>query len=464
MPGALEYLERHRTRFLEQLFELLRIPSISASPEHAGEVERCAGWLADHLRSIGLEHVQILSTGGHPVVYADWLHAEQRPTVLIYNHYDVQPVDPLEEWQSPPFEPIVRDGRIYGRGSADDKGQLLIHVKALEALLRTEGALPVNVKILYEGEEEIGSEHLDAFLAAQRELLRADVVLVSDTAMFEAGLPSICYALRGLAYFQIDLEGPNTDLHSGTYGGAVANPTEILAWLIAQLKREDGRIAVPGFYDDVRPLSERERAEIARLPFNEEAYRRELGVGSLWGEAGHSVLERLWARPTLEVNGIWGGFQGVGSKTVIPARAGAKLSCRLVPDQDPAQVTAQVESFLRSICPTSVRLRFTRMAGGRASITPLDHPAVSAAMRALRAGFGAEPVFIRAGGSIPVVASFQTLLNLPTVLMGFGLPGENNHAPNEWFALENFVGGLKSSLHWWHELAATSQVQQTGDP
>ena len=458
MPGALEYLEQHQSRFLEELFELLEIPSISASPEHRGEVERCAHWLADHLRSIGLEHVQVLPTGGHPVVYADWLHAENRPTVLIYNHYDVQPVDPLDEWKSPPFEPVLRDGRIYGRGSADDKGQLLIHLKAIEALLKTEGALPVNLKILYEGEEEIGSEHLDSFLAAQRDLLRADVVLISDTAMFERGMPSICYALRGLAYFQVDLDGPSTDLHSGTYGGAVANPAEILARLIAQLKHDDGRIAVPGFYDDVRPLSDRERAEIARLPFDEDAYRRELGVGGLWGETGYSVLERLWARPTLEVCGLWGGFQGAGSKTVIPARASAKLSCRLVPDQDPERVTSQVEAFLRSICPHSVKLRFTPMAGGRASITALDHPAVAAAMRALRAGFGAEPVFIRAGGSIPVVASFQHLLNLPTVLMGFGLPGENNHAPNEWFALENFVGGLKSSLHWWREVAESSPL------
>jgi acetylornithine deacetylase/succinyl-diaminopimelate desuccinylase-like protein len=452
MSEALEYLEQHRARFLEELFALLCIPSISSSPEHQGEVARCAEWLADHLRTIGFEQVEVLPTAGHPVVYADWLHAPGRPTVLIYNHYDVQPVDPLDEWQTPPFEPTVREGQLYARGAADDKGQLLIHLKALEALLQTEGGLPVNVKILYEGEEEIGSEHLEPFLAAERERLAADLVLISDTAMFERGLPSICYGLRGLAYFQVDLEGPASDLHSGSYGGAVANPAEVLARLIAQLKDDQGRIVVPGFYDEVRPLSDQERAEFARLPFDEARYKRELGVEALWGEAGFSVLERLWARPTLEVCGLWGGFQGAGSKTIIPARASAKLSCRLVPDQDPERVTRLVEQHLRALCPASVRLRFTPMAGGRPSITPLDHPAVGAAQRALRAGFDAEPVFIRAGGSIPVVASFESLLGLPTVLMGFGLPDERNHAPNERFDLGNFAGGLRSSLHWWREL------------
>jgi acetylornithine deacetylase/succinyl-diaminopimelate desuccinylase-like protein len=454
MSGALEYVEQHRARFLDQLFELLRIPSISSSPEHRGDVRRCADWLADHLSAIGLEHAEVLPTEGHPVVYADWLHAPGRPTVLIYNHYDVQPVDPLEEWQTPPFEPTIRDGRLYARGSADDKGQLLIHVKALEALLATEGRLPVNVKLLYEGEEEIGSEHLELFLAAERKRLTADVVLVSDTSMFDRGLPSICYGLRGLTYFQVDLQGPASDLHSGSYGGAVANPAEMLARLIAQLKDDQGRITVPGFYDDVRPLGEQERAEIARLPFDEARYQRELGVEALWGEAGFSVLERIWARPTLEVCGLWGGFQGAGSKTIIPARASAKLSCRLVPDQDPERVSRLIEQHLQAICPASVRLTFTPMAGGQPSITPLDHPAVGAASRALRAGFGSAPVFIRAGGSIPVVASFQSLLGLPTVLMGFGLPDEHSHAPNEWFDLDNFAGGLRTSVHWWYEVGA----------
>src|SRR5712691_2784100 len=340
--AALAYLEQHRQRFLDDLFELLRIPSVSALPAHRSDVGRCAEWLAEHMRGIGLEHVEVLPTAGHPVVYADWLHAPGRPTVLVYNHYDVQPVDPLDEWESPPFEPVVKDNRLLGRGAADDKGQLFLHLKAVEALLRADGGLPVNLKFIYEGEEEIGSEHFEPFLVEHRELLEADLVVVSDTAMFDRGLPSICYGLRGIAYFQVELEGPNTDLHSGAFGGAVANPAEMLARLIAQLKDQNGRITIPGFYDEVRPLSDQERAEIARLPFDEVRYRRELGVDELWGEAGFSPLERVWARPTLEVCGLWGGFQGEGSKTVIPARAGAKLSCRLVPDQDPERITALV--------------------------------------------------------------------------------------------------------------------------
>lgn len=451
--AALAYLDQHQDRFLADLLELLRIPSISASPEHRGEVARCAEWLAEHMRGLGLEHVTVIPTAGHPVVYADWLHAPGRPTVLVYNHYDVQPVDPLDEWHSPPFEPVIKDGRLTARGSADDKGQLFLHLKAVEALLRADGGLPVNLKFLYEGEEEIGSEHLEPLLEAERERLRADFVVVSDTAMFDRGLPSICYGLRGIAYFQVDLEGPNTDLHSGAFGGAVANPAEILARLIARLKDDQGRIQVPSFYDAVRPLSELERAEIARLPFDEARYRAELGVGALWGEAGFSVLERVWARPTLEVCGLWGGFQGAGGKTVIPARAGAKLSCRLVPDQDPAVITALVERHLRAICPPSVKLRFTAMHGGRPSITPIDHPAVKAAVRALKSGFGADPVFVRAGGSIPVVASFESILGLSTILLGFGLPDEHNHAPNEWFDLGNFRDGMKSVAHLWEEIA-----------
>lgn len=455
MSGAVfEYLDQQQERFLAELKELLSIPSISSSSAHRADVQRCAEWLAEHMRALGLEHVQVLPTEGHPVVYADWLHAPGRPTVLVYNHYDVQPVDPLEEWESPPFSPTVREGRVYARGAADDKGQLFLHLKAIEALLRVEGGLPINLKLLYEGEEEIGSEHLDAFLAAHRELLAADLVVISDTAMFDRGMPAICYGLRGLVYLQVDVEGPNSDLHSGAFGGAVANPAEMLARLIAKLKDEDGRVTVPHFYDDVRPLTEDERRELARLPFDEERFRRELGVEALWGEAGYSVLERLWTRPTLEVCGVWGGFQGEGSKTVIPARAGAKLSCRLVPDQDPERIADLLEQHLRALCPPGVRLRITRLHGGRPSITPIDHPAVQAAMRALKKGFGTDPVFIRAGGSIPVVASFESILGLPTVLMGFGLPDEHNHAPNEWFDLGNFRAGMRSVVWYWKELAA----------
>jgi acetylornithine deacetylase/succinyl-diaminopimelate desuccinylase-like protein len=453
LSATLDFLDQQRGRFLDELFELLRIPSISSSPDHRSEVRRCAEWLVGQANAIGLEHARLIETAGHPLVYADWLHAPGRPTVLVYNHYDVQPVDPLEEWRSPPFEPVLRDGRILGRGSADDKGQLLLHLKALEALLSTTGQLPVNLKLLYEGEEEIGSEHFEAALVEQRELLGADLVLISDTAMFDRGLPSICYGLRGLVYLQIDLEGPNTDLHSGSYGGAVANPAELLARLIAQLKDDQGRVTVPGFYDDVRPLSAAERAEFASLPFDEARYRRELGLTELWGESGYSVLERVWARPTLEVCGLWGGFQGPGSKTIIPARAGAKLSCRLVPDQDPGRIMELLERHLRQLCPGSVTLKVTQLGGGRPSITPIDHPAVRAAQRALERGFGSRSVFIRAGGSIPVVASFEAVLGLPTVLMGFGLPDEHNHAPNEWFDLGNFEAGLRSSVYFWDEIS-----------
>jgi acetylornithine deacetylase/succinyl-diaminopimelate desuccinylase-like protein len=453
--SALAYLDLHADRFLAELNDLLRIPSISALPDHRSDVRRCANWIAEHMRGIGIKHVEVLPTEGHPVVYGDWLHAPGAPTVLVYNHYDVQPVDPLEEWQTDPFEPSVRDGRLYARGSADDKGQLLLHLNAVEALLKSEGRLPLNLKFIYEGEEEIGSEHLDPLIEANRQRLTADLAVVSDTAMYGPGQPSICYGLRGIAYFQVDLEGPNSDLHSGGYGGAVANPAEMLARMIASLKDDQGRVTVPGFYDDVRELDPREREAIARLPFDEAEYRRSLGVEALWGEAGFSVHERLWTRPTLEVCGIWGGFQGAGSKTVIPARAGAKLSCRLVPDQDPERITALFERHLRSICPPSVRLRFTPMHGGRPSITPLEHPAVGAASRALEASFGAAPFFVRAGGSIPVVASFDSLLGIPTVLVGFSLPGANNHAPNEWFALENFTNGMRAVVRLWHELAKT---------
>jgi acetylornithine deacetylase/succinyl-diaminopimelate desuccinylase-like protein len=452
---SLEYLRANQGRFVDELIEVLRIPSISALPEHKQDVRRCAEWLAEHMRGVGLKRAELYETGGHPIVYGEWLGAAGKPTVLVYNHYDVQPVDPLEEWETAPFEPTVRDGRLFGRGSTDDKGQLMLHLKAVEALLRTEGGLPINLKFIFEGEEESGSVHLDEFLASQRELLTADLALISDTPMFAPGMPSICYGLRGNTYWQIDIEGPNSDLHSGAFGGAVANPAEMLARIIASLKDERGHVTVPGFYDEVRPLSERERAEIARLPLDEVAYKRELGVEALWGEESYSVLEQVWTRPTLEVCGLWGGFQGQGAKTIIPARAAAKLSCRLVPDQDPERITQLVEVHLQRICPPGVRLRFTDLHGGKPSVTPLDHPAVGAAARALRRAFGAEAAYIRAGGSIPVVASFEELLGLSTVLLGFGLPDERYHAPNEHFDLGNYEAGMRTAVLLWEELAKT---------
>jgi acetylornithine deacetylase/succinyl-diaminopimelate desuccinylase-like protein len=454
------YLKDQQERALSELQELLRIPSISSDPANAADVKRCAEALAARLREAGLEHVQVLPTKGHPVVYGDWLHATGKPTVLVYGHYDVQPVDPLDEWTTPPFEPAVRDGQLYARGSADDKGQVYVHVKALEALLQTRHALPVNIRVLFEGEEEIGSPNLDAFIVGHRDLLRADVAVVSDTSMYERDMPSICYGLRGLAYFQVDLQGPNRDLHSGTYGGVVVNPTEALARMLATLKGPDGRIAVDGFYDDVTALSAHEREELGRLPFDEAHYKRELGVEALWGEVGYGHLERNWARPTLDINGIWGGFSGPGSKTIIPATAGVKISCRLVPDQRPERIAELVEKHLRQALPKGVRMKFTVHSGGRPSITPLDHWAARAAGRALERAFGKKPVFIRAGGTIPVVASFDSILGVPTVLVGFGVPDERAHAPNEFFLLSNFYRGIAAIAYLWEELAAGAASTQ----
>jgi acetylornithine deacetylase/succinyl-diaminopimelate desuccinylase-like protein len=374
-------------------------------------------------------------------------------TVLVYGHYDVQPVDPIELWDSPPFQPEVREGRLYARGAADDKGQVHMHLAAVHALLSEQAGLPVNLKFLVEGEEEMGSEHLDEFIDANREMLACDVAVISDTSFFAPGVPSITYGLRGLAYMQIDVAGPSSDLHSGSFGGSIMNPAEAIARIIAQLKDERGRITVPGFYDRVRELTEREREEFRRLPLDEAEHADSLGVPELWGEEGYSTLERVWARPTLEVNGIWGGFTGEGAKTVLPAEAHAKISCRLVPDQDPDETFAQVEAHVQKVCPPGVRVRVVAMHGGKPALVPLDHPAMAAASRAVERGFGVRPVFIREGGSIPVVATFDQMLGAPTVLMGVGLPDENAHAPNEWLLLENYYNGIKSVAALYEELA-----------
>lgn len=454
VSDPLAYVAAHEGRFLEELGTLLRFPSISGLSAHRGDVERCAAFLAEHLRALGLPRVEVWSTEGHPAVYAAWTGAPGRPTVLIYGHYDVQPVDPLAEWSSPPFEPTIREGQLFARGAVDDKGQLFIHLKALEAHLRTRGALPLNVKLLVEGEEEIGSPHLEPLIRTRSDELKADVAVISDTSMFAPGLPSLTYGLRGLMYAQVNVVGPSSDLHSGSFGGAVANPILALAELLAGLHDERGRVTVPGFYQDVRPLSEAERQAFARLPFDEQQFRRELEVDHLPGEEGYSVLERLWARPTLDANGIWGGFQGEGAKTVLPARAGAKISARLVPDQDPERIADLVEAHLRARCPRGVRLAFARMHGGKPCLTPLDHPAVQAAARALERGFGRPPVFIREGGTIPVLAMLDEVLGLPTVLMGIGLPDGHAHAPNERLDLGSFFGGIRSATALLDELAS----------
>ena len=452
MDAVIEFVHANRDRYVAELTEYLAIPSVSALPDHVDDVARCARWTADELGRDGLEHVRIIETPGNPVVYADWLHAPQAPTILFYGHYDVQPVDPLDEWRSPPFEATVRDGELYARGAADDKGQVFMHIKAVEAWLRTAGRLPVNIRMIIEGEEEIGSAHLDRFVRDHHAELAADVVVISDTPMFDRGVPSICYGLRGLAYFQIDLRGTASDLHSGSFGGAVANPGFVLAQVLSRMKDAGGRITIPGFYDDVRPLRAQEREAFAALPFNERQYRDELGAPGLFGERGFSTLERVWARPTFEVNGLLSGFTGDGAKTVIPAVAMAKVSMRLVPDQDPAAVADRFESYVRAVTPPTVEIDVTRLHTGNPWMTELDDPFVLAAGRAIERGFGRAPVFNREGGSVPVVSTFQEVLGLPTVLFGIGLPDQNAHAPNEKLDLGNFQTGIVASTILYDEI------------
>jgi acetylornithine deacetylase/succinyl-diaminopimelate desuccinylase-like protein len=454
MDNVVDFINVNRERYLEELKAFLAIPSISALPQHAGDVERCAEWCADEMRRIGLQNVKLIPTPGNPVVYGDWLGAAGAPTVLFYGHYDVQPVDPLELWQSPPFEATIRDGEIYARGSADDKGQVFMHFKAIEAHLKQNGRLPVNMKIILEGEEEVGSVNLDNFIREHKNELGADVVVISDSGMFARGVPSICYGLRGLVYFQIDLRGSSTDLHSGSFGGAVANPAFVLAQMIAQMKDRGGHIKVPGFYDDVVALQEEERQAWASLPFNEKQYRKDFGIPKLHGETDYTTLERTWARPTLEVNGLLSGFTGEGAKTVLPAVAMAKISMRLVPNQDPDKIATLFEDYVKKIAPKTVAVTVTRMHGGKPWMTSYDNPFVQAAGRAIEKGFGRKPVFTREGGSIPVVSTFQEELGLPAVLFGVGLPDENAHAPNEKLDLGNFQGGIISSAILYDEIGS----------
>jgi acetylornithine deacetylase/succinyl-diaminopimelate desuccinylase-like protein len=453
MNEIIDYINTNRDRYVEELKTYLAIPSISALPEHKDDVRRCAEWTAEEMRRIGLQNVRLEETKGYPIVYGDWLGAEGAPTILFYGHYDVQPVDPLDLWESPPFEATVRDGEIYARGAADDKGQVFMHFKAIEAHLKQTGKLPVNMKIILEGEEEVGSENLDDFVRAHQADLTADVVVISDSPMFDRGIPSICYGLRGLVYFQIDLRGTKSDLHSGSFGGAVANPAMVLAQILSQMKDKSGRIKIPEFYADVRELRDEERAEFRKLPFNETRYRKELGAPKLFGETGYSTLERVWARPTFEVNGILSGFTGDGAKTVIPAVAMAKVSMRLVPDQDPDRIARAFEEHIRKVAPKTVEVQVTRMHGGKPWMTAFDNPFVQAAGRAIEKGFGKTPVFNREGGSIPVVATFQELLGLPSVLFGVGLPDENAHAPNERLDLGNFHGGIIASAYLYDEVS-----------
>jgi acetylornithine deacetylase/succinyl-diaminopimelate desuccinylase-like protein len=452
-PSLEAHLVGTRDERLGRYLELLRIPSISTLPEHAADCRRAAEFLAAELTSSGLEHAEVCETGGHPIVYADWLHADGAPTIVVYGHYDVQPVDPLDEWTSPPFEPAVVGDRVLARGASDDKSNVMIVVQTAAALLATRGRLPINLRVVFEGEEEAASEHLEGWLVANRGRLGGEVAVISDTSFFEGNLPAITVGLRGLMYSQIDVRGPSQDVHSGGYGGTIENPANALAQIIAGLKGPDGRIRIPGFYDDVVALSDGERAAFAAMPFDEEAYREELGVPELVGEVGFSTLERRGARPTLDVNGIWGGFQGEGSKTIIPGRAHAKVSCRLVADQDPQRIFELLRAFVLDIAPPGVTVDVRLLGAGRGSLTSIDHPATKAAAAAIRAVFGVEPLYPREGGSIPFVATFESVLGLPVVLLGFGPPNGNTHAPNEWMDLGNYEAGVRAMAQYWDGLA-----------
>jgi acetylornithine deacetylase/succinyl-diaminopimelate desuccinylase-like protein len=448
------FVNEHRERLLDELQDFLRIPSISTLPEHRGDIDRAADFVAAALKRAGMENVRIIPTAGNPLVYADWLHAGGKPTVLCYGHYDVQPADPLELWQTAPFEPSIRNGNIYARGSADDKGQMYMHIKAVEALMAANGALPVNVRFLIEGEEEVGgaaiakyvAEHSSELTASE---LKADVALVSDTALYADGLPTLCIGLRGLVYTEVEARGPARDLHSGLYGGAAPNPVYALCEVLAKCKDEHGALLIPGIYDAVEKPAAAELESWRSLPFSESAFlEKEVGAARLTGEPGYSVLERIWARPTMEVHGIAGGFTGAGAKTVIPATAKAKVSFRLVPKQDPDQVLAAFRDFLQQNAPEGVVLELKVLSGGPAILVNPNHWAIQTAARAFQNVMGKPTVFVRSGGSIPVVGDFAQHLRIPTVLMGFGLPDDGLHSPNEKYRLENYYLGIRTVAHF----------------
>ena len=446
---ALQYATSHRTTFLTELKELLSLPSISALPEHRPDMQRTAQWLADHFTAIGLRHATVNPTSGHPIVTAEWLDAgSDKPTVLIYGHYDVQPVDPIELWHSDPFKAEVRDNYLYARGSSDDKGQTFIHAKVLEAFMRTGNRLPVNVKLIIEGEEEIGGPSLDPFIETHRDQLKADVAVISDTSMLHPDQPCLVYALRGLCYLQVEVTGPARDLHSGQYGGAIYNPIQALCEMLASLKDRDGHITVPGFYDRVLSLSDAERKMLAQVPFSEEEFKRDAGVNATWGEKGYTPREQTSTRPTLEINGIWGGFTGEGSKTVLPAKACAKISCRLVANQDHFEIAELLHKHLKLIAPPQVKVETRRLHGGHGALINLDSKYMRTASQVLQQVFGHAPVYEREGGSIPVVAAFQKVLGIDTIMLGFGLPDDNLHSPNERFYLPNFYNGIETVIRY----------------
>ncbi len=453
-----EYLEQNKDRFLNELLEILRIPSVSADSKYAEDVKRTAAFVADKLKAAGADNVEICPTAGHPIVYGEKFVDAALPTILVYGHYDVQPADPVELWHSPPFEPIIKkteehpEGAIYARGACDDKGQMYMHLKAFESMMNT-GSLTCNVKFMIEGEEEVGSANLGTFIKANKAKLKADVVLVSDTSMIANDTPSIDVGLRGLAYMEVEVVGPNRDLHSGVYGGAVANPATILCQLIAAMHDENNHITIPGFYDDVITVSDADRAEMAKAPFSEEAYKKDLGIAETWGEKGYSTVERTSIRPTLEVNGIWGGYIGEGSKTVLPSKANAKISMRLVPGQSSEKISDLFKAYFEKAAPANVKVKVTAHHGGEPVLTPTDSIEFKAASMAMEHTFGKKPIPTRGGGSIPIIALFEAELGIKSVLMGFGLDSDALHSPNEKYGLFNYYKGIETIPYFYQYYA-----------
>lgn len=451
MENVVNFINSHKESYVNELKEFLRIPSISTLAENKRDMITAAEFVVGKLRSAGMENVKIIETKGHPLVYADWLNAPGKPTVLIYGHYDVQPVDPINLWDSPPFEPTIKDGKIYARGATDDKGQMYMHIKSVEAFMKTQGALPLNVKFIIEGEEEIGSGNLEEFVGKNQDLLKCDAVLISDTSLYGPGIPTLTYGLRGLCYMEVEVTGPNRDLHSGTFGGGVDNPINVLAEMISKLKDSSGKIKIPGFYNDVIKLTKKERENFKVLPFSEKKFALELGVKELNGEKGYSTLERVWARPTLDCNGIFGGFTGEGAKTVLPSKATAKISMRLVPNQDPKKIAKLFKAYLTKIAPKTVKLVIKDLHGAYPIATSLDDRATISAAKALSKVFGKRTIYMREGGSIPIVVVFAKKLKAAPVLMGMGLNTENLHSPNEHFNLNHFHLGILSSARFLDE-------------
>lgn len=452
--AARAYSRANGDQFVQELFEMLRIPSLSGDPAHAGDIRRMAEWLEAHMRQLELDNVQIMPTAGHPVVYGEWLGAgPDKPTVLVYGHYDVVPAAMEDGWESNPFEPVVKDGKIFARGATDDKGQLFIHVKALESYLKTSGAAPVNVKFLLEGEEEVSSPNLTPFIKEHLELLRADVCVISDTSMRTIDEPAILHSLRGMTYIEVEVSGPRDDLHSGLWGGAVHNPALALVEILGKLYNPDNTIAVPGFYDDVVPLTDEERAMIAKTDLTEEQFKQSTGVPAIWGDAQYNIRERISARPTLDINGLWSGWSGPGPKTIVPSKAGAKLSSRLVGNQDPHKIYEQLKSYIESIAPQTVTVEVRLLTTGKPALFPFDIPEMKAAARAYTRGWGAEPLFTRGGGSIPVVADIADLMDIPVLLMGYGLDDDGLHSPNERYSIEMFQRGIETAIVYLEELA-----------